>query len=446
MTAPASRHRQGGSASRRSSDLPRRPRAGTMTEYRVIATDEVQPALAGHDGLSYQSLPQTPRARARARPRTGRAPAAPRRARTVAPRPARRHPHRPNRAGAMTATAQPKTATDAQALDSYLRMLAGPAPGARLLEIRFALRYRDMGRLFIAAHSAPGASRLIRRLAARTDVYVGVCLRTRRAGGRDAIDRSHLAFVEIDTPDALDRLRAFRHPPSMIVSSGSAGHAHAYFTLSAPVTVPELERANRRLAHALGGDLASVDAARILRPPSSWNHKHSPPAPVELIELDQARRYDLDQLVDGLDDPPGRPSVSTTDTPQNRPHRDRPAAPRDPRRRIRARAHRPLPRPHRQDPLPVPRRPHAQPPALRGRHVVLLRSMQGRRIHLRLRLAPVADGHQGPRLPQAARAARRRTRSHSPHVAAARRATVTSTGGEHARRYPPHGLDRRSAL
>lgn len=165
----------------------------------------------------------------------------------------------------MTATAQPKPATDFKALDSYLRMLAGPAHGARLLEIRFALRYRDMGRMFIAAHSAPGASRLIRRLAARTDVYVGVCLRTRRAGGRDAIDRSHLAFVEIDTPDALDRLRAFRHPPTMIVSSGSAGHAHAYYTLSAPVTVPALERANRRLAHALGGDLTSVDAARILR-------------------------------------------------------------------------------------------------------------------------------------------------------------------------------------
>jgi CHC2 zinc finger/RepB DNA-primase from phage plasmid len=210
----------------------------------------------------------------------------------------------------MTTTTHPAAAVDAQALDRYLRMLAGPAPGARLLEIRFALRYRDMGRLFIAAHSAPGASRLIRRLAPRTDVYVGVCLRARRAGGRDAIDRSHLAFVEIDTPDAVDRLRAFQHPPSMIVSSGTAGHAHAYYTLSAPVTVLELERANRRLAHALGGDLASVDAARILRPPSSWNYKHSPPAPVELIELDQTRRYDLDQLVDELDDPPGRPSVS----------------------------------------------------------------------------------------------------------------------------------------
>jgi len=207
----------------------------------------------------------------------------------------------------MTITTQPKAASDAEALDAYLRMLAGPAPGARLLEIRFVLRYREMGRLFIAAHSAPGASRLIRRLAARTDVYVGACLRSRPSGGRDAIDRSHLAFVEIDTSDALERLRAFRHRPSAIVLSGSAGHAHAYFALSAPLTVAELERANRRLAHALSGDLASVDAARILRPPSSWNHKYEPPAPVELIALDPVRQYEADALVDGLEDPPGPP-------------------------------------------------------------------------------------------------------------------------------------------
>ena len=204
----------------------------------------------------------------------------------------------------MTATA-PTRPTGAEALDSYLRMLAGPAPGARLLEVRFALRHRDMGRLFVAAHSASGASRLIRRIASRTDVYVGVCLRSRRAGGRNAIDRSYLAFVEIDAPDALDRLRDFPHRPTLIVSSGTRGHAHAYFTLSAPITVPQLERANRRLAYALGGDLASVDAARILRPPCSWNHKYEPPAPVELIALDPGRQYDADALVDGLQDPPG---------------------------------------------------------------------------------------------------------------------------------------------
>jgi hypothetical protein len=210
----------------------------------------------------------------------------------------------------MTATT-PTKAARGRALDSYLRALAGPAPGARLLEIRFALRHRDMGRLFIAAHSARGAARLIQRLGSRTDVYIGVCLRSRRAGGRGAIDRSHLAFVEIDAPDAIDRLRDFPHPPTMIVSSGSPGHAHAYYTLTAIVTVPELEQANRRLAHALGGDLASVDAARILRPPASFNHKHSPPRPIELVEFDLTRRYDVDELVDGLDDPPRQPRAPT---------------------------------------------------------------------------------------------------------------------------------------
>jgi hypothetical protein len=29
-----------------------------MTEYRVVVIDQLQPALAGHDGGSYASLPQ----------------------------------------------------------------------------------------------------------------------------------------------------------------------------------------------------------------------------------------------------------------------------------------------------------------------------------------------------------------------------------------------------
>jgi hypothetical protein len=55
------------------------------------------------------------------------------------------------------------TAAEAPAIDRYLRMLAGVAPGA-WLEIRVALRSRELACLFIAAHSAPGASRLIRQL------------------------------------------------------------------------------------------------------------------------------------------------------------------------------------------------------------------------------------------------------------------------------------------
>lgn len=200
------------------------------------------------------------------------------------------------------------TDAEAQALDRYLRVLTGPAPGARLLEVRFALPHRDMGRLFCAAHSASGAVRLIRRLGARTDVYVGVCLRSRRAGGRDAIDRAHLAFVEIDQPDAIERLHAFHAPPTMTVASGGPGHAHAYFALSAPVSVHGLERLNRRLAETLGGDLASVDAARILRPVGTRNHKYSPPSLVDLVQLDPSRCYQPEKLVGELPAPSPRPA------------------------------------------------------------------------------------------------------------------------------------------
>jgi hypothetical protein len=199
------------------------------------------------------------------------------------------------------------SASAANQLDSYLRALVGRKPGARLLEIRFALRRGDMGRVFVAAHSATGAGRFIRRLAERTNVYVGVALRDRRAGGRDAIDRSHLLFVEVDSADGQQRLEDFAQPPTMLIASGTPGHVHAYWSLATPVGVLELERGNRRLAHHLGGDPGSVDAARILRPPASWNYKHTPPRPVRLLDLDPTRQYEPSELVDGLPDPPGRP-------------------------------------------------------------------------------------------------------------------------------------------
>ena len=96
----------------------------------------------------------------------------------------------------------------------------------------------------------------------------------------------------------------------MIVSSGTAGHAHAYWTLRTRVGVAELEQANRTLASHLGGDLASVDAARILRPAGTLSHKHRPPAPVELLHLEPAAKYELGEVVDGLKPAPSRPATA----------------------------------------------------------------------------------------------------------------------------------------
>jgi hypothetical protein len=44
----------------------------------------------------------------------------------------------------------------------------------------------------------------------------------------------------------------------------------------------------------------------VLRPPSTVNRKHTPPAPVTLVDLVRSRRYDVDELLDGLASPPAR--------------------------------------------------------------------------------------------------------------------------------------------
>jgi RepB DNA-primase from phage plasmid len=192
-------------------------------------------------------------------------------------------------------------------LRDYLQILAGDQPAGRLIEIRSATAHGGMRQTFTPATRADLAARTITTLATSTDVYVGVLLRHRRAGGRHACDRSHLAFIEIDRPDSLDQLQRYRCPPSIVIASGgSPGHAHAYWQLQQPVDLDELEQTNRRLAIRLGGDLASVDAARILRPPTSWNRKRTPPTRVELLALQPDRRYHLAELTAGLPAPPHR--------------------------------------------------------------------------------------------------------------------------------------------
>lgn len=99
----------------------------------------------------------------------------------------------------------------------------------------------------------------------------------------------------------------------MIVSSGTAGHAHAYWRLRARVGAVELEQTNRTLASHLGGDLASVDAARSLRPEGTLSHKHRPPARVDLLHLAADLRYELAELLDGLTLAPSRTAAAAAE-------------------------------------------------------------------------------------------------------------------------------------
>jgi len=191
------------------------------------------------------------------------------------------------------------------ALASYLGALFGPARASTLVEVRWRTA-GGMHRRFLCVDALERVASTIRSLGDGTDVYVGVLPRWRPGGGRaDVVGDGRTVWVDLDVPDGLRALEPVDPAPSLVVASGAAGHVHAYWRLRRAVPPRVIERANGRLAFALGGDLRAGDAARILRPPGTVNHKHD--APVRLAHHDPCV-VALGELVGGLPDAPsGRP-------------------------------------------------------------------------------------------------------------------------------------------
>src|SRR5579875_2652611 len=197
------------------------------------------------------------------------------------------------------------------ALNSYLRMLAGPVDGraGRWLDVRWPQPSSPsgMGRDFLPAAGIDQAGVLIERVARHVDVYIGIALHDREAGDRTSVSRSHLVWADIDDEDAQSSLDRFRYPPTMTVASGSPGRRHSYWLLSSDADIDEVMTANRKLAGWLGGDLSSgLSRVSMLRPAGTYNYKHQPRQPVRIVDLAGSRVYDLSQLVDGLGPKPRR--------------------------------------------------------------------------------------------------------------------------------------------
>src|SRR3954454_15290494 len=201
-------------------------------------------------------------------------------------------------------TTQPRTH---QLAAHFLRMLAGGPDGdpGELLELRY--RFEDgqrMGQLFEPATRARGLATRALALGRRTDVYVGCAPRVRRHGGPRAIERGYVLWADCDGDQAVAALNAFDPAPSIVIASGSGTNCHAYWPLQPPLRIDDLEPANRRLAHALGADPASADAARILRVPGTLSHKPQPPTAVEALRTDFERRLAVTDVVGELPELP----------------------------------------------------------------------------------------------------------------------------------------------
>ena len=181
------------------------------------------------------------------------------------------------------------------AAELFLGTLAAYAPRHSLLEVRYRTEDKPLARFFMGIH-AGSAARIVTLIGQRTDVYVGCAPRVRRSGGREDIAASALLWADCDGEHVARALRAFPLPPSILLGSGTATNAHAFWALTAALRLHELEDANRRLALALGADPRCVDGARILRVPGTLNFKNNPPQPVRLLRYTPARYRPVDIL------------------------------------------------------------------------------------------------------------------------------------------------------
>src|SRR3954447_4280704 len=180
----------------------------------------------------------------------------------------------------------------------FLAALAGSADPDEFLELRYRLDDgQRMGQLFERPERLRGLATRAIALGRRTDVYAGCAPRTRRHGGRDAVERVFVLWADCDGEDAVAALARFEPAPSIVIASGTGSNCHAYWPLTEPLGRDELERANRRLALALGADPASAAPARIRRVPGPWSHKQDPPIAVETLRLDADHRLALADVV-----------------------------------------------------------------------------------------------------------------------------------------------------
>ncbi|MGA2321566.1 MAG: DNA-primase RepB domain-containing protein [Solirubrobacteraceae bacterium] len=188
-------------------------------------------------------------------------------------------------------------------------MLSAYAPRNGLFDVRYRNCGGGLARFFLRVH-APRAASTIVRIGQSTDVYVGCAVRIRRRGRREDIAPTALLWADCDGSEAFAALLAFTPAASAIIASGGEDCAHAYWALTRPLGVEELERCNRRLAATLGADPRCADAARVLRIPGTRNFKELAPRPVELLQSTHAR-YRPEDIVGALPLAPRAPATTT---------------------------------------------------------------------------------------------------------------------------------------
>lgn len=171
-----------------------------------------------------------------------------------------------------------------------------------LIELRYRDRDGGMRQVFEFANRPASVVGHIRGLFRRGDVFIGAAPRTRRDGSKAAVERVWCLWADCDGDASVGALADFEPEPSIVIQTGSGDNVQAWWPLAQWIAPEHAERLNRKIAHALGADMRATDAARILRPPGTRNHKHTPATEVRCIA--NAPGFTNPAKICALPDPP----------------------------------------------------------------------------------------------------------------------------------------------
>lgn len=133
-----------------------------------------------------------------------------------------------------------------------------------------------------------------------------------KKASKDDVFTASFAHVDVDDPDAKERLLNFSPPPTAVVFSG--GGYHGYWKLKEPADdLVRVEAINMALAKALGGDNChNID--RIMRLPGTTNIPNAKkqangrkPTLAYVVKADWSLTYSLDDLPQGEGPEPAGP-------------------------------------------------------------------------------------------------------------------------------------------
>lgn len=167
-----------------------------------------------------------------------------------------------------------------------------------------------------------GFQKLIKTQAKGYGIYIGVCPRMKnKRGDADSVSYIGMLWADLDAKsykegkrEALNRLKAFKLKPTIIVDSGHGYHAYWRLKENKIYNAQLVRECLKALANILDSDSGVCDISRVMRLPGTINNKIlESPKQVEIVELNQDfvyYFYDFQKSVNQKKDTKTNPYVS----------------------------------------------------------------------------------------------------------------------------------------